>query len=575
MLRKWKVGILSAATLLLAISNVQARPKDGQQWGDDNHQKIRHVLLLSIDGMHAVDFYNCSHGIEGVNAGNPYCPNLAALSQTGINYVGTISSRPSDSFPGLSAIVTGGTPKTTGQYYDVAYDRSLDPPATTTGTGLAGGTCTPFAAPTGTTTDYDQGIAIDDTMLNGGAPGASPTDGGVASIDPNKLVRDPAKNCAPVYPWDFVRTNTIFKVVHEAGGYTAWIDKHASYSFVAGHGGHGLDDYYSPEVDSTVIALPGITTATGVSCATIPDTVGSLSSWTNSFANIQCYDALKVQALLNEIAGKNHNGGPATTPVLFGMNFQAVYIGQSVNEPSVAKGGYLDAAATPSSSLVGQIEFVDASIGQIVEALHHSRLYDDTLLIITAKHGAAPIDPNTYVADGANTPATLLGTAIPFSESPLNPTGIGATEDDVSVLWLNPGASVTSAVSVLESNATALGLGEIYYGPTLALNYNVGGLGPGLDPRSPDIIVTPNLGVTYSGSTTMIADHGGFGHDDTNVIMLVANPRFSPQTVSSPVTTMQVAPTILKALGLDPGSLDAVRIEGTSVLPEVEAQLDK
>jgi hypothetical protein len=510
-----------------------------------------------------------------VNAGNPYCPNLAALSQTGINYVGTISSRPSDSFPGLSAIVTGGTPKTTGQYYDVAYDRSLDPPATTTGTGLAGGTCTPFAAPTGTTTDYDQGIAIDDTMLNGGAPGASPTDGGVASIDPNKLVRDPAKNCAPVYPWDFVRTNTIFKVVHEAGGYTAWIDKHASYSFVAGHGGHGLDDYYSPEVDSTVIALPGVTTATGVSCATIPDTVGSLSSWTNSFANIQCYDALKVQALLNEIAGKNHNGGPATTPVLFGMNFQAVYIGQSVNEPSVAKGGYLDAAATPSSSLVGQIEFVDASIGQIVEALHHSRLYDDTLLIITAKHGAAPIDPNTYVADGANTPATLLGTAIPFSESPLNPTGIGATEDDVSVLWLNPGASVTSAVSVLESNATALGLGEIYYGPTLALNYNVGGLGPGLDPRSPDIIVTPNLGVTYSGSTTMIADHGGFGHDDTNVIMLVANPRFSPQTVSSPVTTMQVAPTILKALGLDPGSLDAVRIEGTSVLPEVEAQLDK
>jgi hypothetical protein len=344
---------------------------------------------------------------------------------------------------------------------------------------------------------------------------------------------------------------------------------------VAGHGGHGLDDYYSPEVDSTVIALPGVTTATGVSCATIPDTVGSLSSWTNSFANIQCYDALKVQALLNEIAGKNHNGGPATTPVLFGMNFQAVYIGQSVNEPSVAKGGYLDAAATPSSSLVGQIEFVDASIGQIVEALHHSRLYDDTLLIITAKHGAAPIDPNTYVADGANTPATLLGTAIPFSESPLNPTGIGATEDDVSVLWLNPGASVTSAVSVLESNATALGLGEIYYGPTLALNYNVGGLGPGLDPRSPDIIVTPNLGVTYSGSTTMIADHGGFGHDDTNVIMLVANPRFSPQTVSSPVTTMQVAPTILKALGLDPGSLDAVRIEGTSVLPEVEAQLDK
>ena len=144
------------------------------------------------------------------------------------------------------------------------------------------------------------------------------------------------------------------------------------------------------------------------------------------------------------------------------------------------------------------------------------------------------------------------------------------------MLWLNPGASITAAVQLLESNAAAIGLGEIYYGPTLAMNYNVGGLGPGLDPRSPDIIVIPNLGATYSGSTTMIADHGGLGHDDTNVIMLVSNPRFRAQTVWTPVTTMQVAPTILKALGLDPPeALDAVRVEGTSVLPEVEAQLEK
>ena len=85
--------------------------------------------------------------------------------------------------------------------------------------------------------------------------------------------------------------------------------------------------------------------------------------------------------------------------------------------------------------------------------------------------------PTRYVADGANTPATLMGTRIPYSESPLNPTGIGATEDDVSVLWLNKGESVPSAVELLEQNATAIGLGQIYYGPTLALNYGVGGLG--------------------------------------------------------------------------------------------------
>jgi len=444
-----------------------------------------------------------------------------------------------------------------------------------TGTGLAAGPCTPYGVPTGTTTDYDQGIELDDTKLNGGAPGASLTDGGIASIDPKKLVRDPANGCAPVYPWNFVRTNTIFSVVHGAGGYTAWIDKHASYSFTAGPGGKGLNDYFSPEVDSAVVALPGVTTAEGASCSSIRDTIGSLSSWTNSFENIQCYDALKVQALLNEIAGKTHAGKAAEVPALFGMNFQAVYIGESVFEPGVGTGGYQNAAALPTSELLKEIEFVDASIGDIVHALKAAGIYDDTLIIVTAKHGESPIDPGLYVADGSNTPATLLGTAIPFSESPLNSTGIGATEDDVSVLWLKKGASVNSAVELLEKNAAAIGLGEIYYGPSLYLNYNVGGLDPGEDPRTPDIIVTPNVGVTYSGSTTMIGDHGGFAHDDTNVILLVAHPDFSARTVAATTTTTQVAPTIVKALGLDPSALDAVRAEGTPVLPEVEAQLAK
>ena len=39
-------------------------------------EKIKHVLLLSIDGMHAVDLYNCTHGIEGAHSGSPYCPIL-------------------------------------------------------------------------------------------------------------------------------------------------------------------------------------------------------------------------------------------------------------------------------------------------------------------------------------------------------------------------------------------------------------------------------------------------------------------------------------------------------------------
>jgi hypothetical protein len=565
--------VLTAAVVAVALTPLT--PGTAADTSSVGSGKIKHVLLLSIDGMHAVDFYNCSHGIAGVNDGNPYCPNMAALSQTGINYVNVTSSRPSDSFPGLAAIVTGGSPKTTGMYYDVAYDRSLDPPAIKTGTGLAGGSCTPYALPTGTTTDYDQGIEYNDLALNGGAPGAPPTEGGIASIDPQRLVRDPQAGCAPVYPWNFVRVNTIFSVVHDAGGYTAWIDKHASYSFTAGPGGTGLNDYYSPEVDSNVIDLPGVTTAEGVSCNPIRDKSAAGNVWSASFENIQCYDALKVQALLNEIGGKTHNGAAAQVPALFGMNFQSVYIGQSVFESGFGNGGYKNAAAEPSGALLGEIEFVDASIGQIISALMNANLYDDTLVIITAKHGESPIDTSQYVADGLDTPATLLGPAIPFSESPLNTTGIGATEDDVSVLWLKEGYSVTNAVQLLYKDAAEIGLGEIYYGPSLALNYGVGGLNPGEDPRSPDIVVTPNVGITYSTSTTMIGDHGGFAHDDTNVVMLVANPNLTAQTVYTGVTTMQVAPTVVDVLGLKPGLLDAVRAEGTEVLPAVIGQLNK
>jgi len=537
-------------------------------------KKIKHVLLLSIDGMHAVDFYNCAHGIAGINGGEPYCPNMAALSSTAINYVNAVSSKPSDSFPGMTALASGGTPKSTGIYYDVAYDRSLDAPEEKTGTGLEAGPCTPYAMPTGTTTDNDQGNEFDDTKLNGGAPGAGLTDGGIASLDPKRLERDPQKGCAPVYPWDFIRTNTVFGVVHAAGGYTAWIDKHASYSFVGGPGGKGLDDYYSPEVNSDVVPLPHTKTLAGIPCDPVRDKT-SLSGWNSSFANIQCYDAIKVYGLLNEIAGKTHNGKKAVVPAVFGMNFQSVYVGESVNEAGVAVGGYKNAAAEPSAELLGEIEYVDIAVGEIVHALQKAGIYDNTLLIITAKHGESPIDPTRYVADGSDTPATYLEHLLPYSESPLNKHGIGATEDDVSVLWLKKGVNVEVAVDILENDATEIGMGELLYGPTLALNYNKGGDSPGDDPRSPDIIVTPNIGVTYSGSTSMIGDHGGFGHDDTNVVLLVANPNFKGQTVSNATTTTQVAPTMLQALGMNPNLLDAVRIEGTAVLPEVAQQLGK
>jgi hypothetical protein len=564
-----------SAVLLSALLSVSPLYAHGH---DSDHQRVRHVLLVSIDGMHAVDYENC--------AASNTCPNLAALGHTGVTYTRTTTSRPSDSFPGLMSIVSGGSPKTVGAFYDVAYDRVLAPPKTTTGNGLAGGNCNQGSI-NGTQTEYEEGVEIDQTKINGGGPYA-PTDGGVLSIDPNKLPRDPFNGCKAVYPWNFIRTNTIYGVLHAAGRFTAWSDKHPVYAAVSGPTGTSsptnIDDYYAPEVNSNQVPLAVVTAGTNFNCAAIP---ASGNDWTTDFQAIQCYDQLKANAVVNWIKGRNHLGNAnAPVPAIFGMNFQAVSVGQKLIENGV-KGGYTDAAGTPTPAMASEIKFVDAAIGQMVAALKHQDLLDSTAIIITAKHGQSPIDTNRFFpipgssGTNGNPPSFYLAALLPASAT----SGLGLAEDDISQLWLTNSGDTLTAVGLLEANAKEAGIGQIFYGPSLTTMFNAPGVptvpGPccrlreGGDPRTPDIVVAPNVGVVYTGSTKKQSEHGGFAHDDTNVMLLVSTPGIHEgRTVSSFVETSQVAPTILELLGLDPNTLDAVRIEGTPVLPSVFSDND-
>ena len=173
-------------------------------------------------------------------------------------------------------------------------------------------------------------------------------------------------------------------------------------------------------------------------------------------------------------------------------------------------------------------------------------------------------------------PSQILAALLPAAET----TGLGPTEDDISQLWLTNSNDTLTAVGMLENNSKAAGIGQIFYGASLTTMFNAPGVpdvpGPccrlreGGDPRTPDIIVAPNVGVVYTGSAKKQSEHGGFAHDDTNVMLLVSNPDFrGARTVTSFVETSQVAPTILQLLGLDPAALDAVRAEGTPVLPNL------
>jgi arylsulfatase A-like enzyme len=209
----------------------------------------------------------------------------------------------------------------------------------------------------------------------------------------------------------------------------------------------------------------------------------------------------------------------------------------------------------------------------MVTELNKVHKLDSTLIIITAKHGQSPIDPARVLRIHGDVPLTgksptaILGPAF-LPDSKIN--GLGPTEDDVSLLWLKDSSMTAAAVAKLQMDSPVLppghniaGIGEIFWGASLLPLFNA----PALDPRTPDILVTSDIGVIYTNHQAKVAEHGGFAHDDTNVIMLLSNPQFKAKTVVSPVETTQVAPTILAALGLDPHALEAVQIEGTQLLP--------
>ena len=136
-------------------------------------------------------------------------------------------------------------------------------------------------------------------------------------------------------------------------------------------------------------------------------------------------------------------------------------------------------------------------------------------------------------------------------------------DDDVALIWLADQSQTSTVAAYLNANAKALFIDEVMAGASLKLKFR----DPMDDSRTPDIIVQPTYGTIYTGSSKKNAEHGGFSIGDTNVGLIVSSPDLPAQVIKTPVATSQVAPTILKALGLDPEALRAVKAERTPSLP--------
>jgi len=465
----------------------------------------RHVLLISVDGLHAADL------ADFVSA-NPHS-SLALLGDHGVTYAEASAPTPSDSFPGLLAMVTGGSPATTGVFYDNSYDRRLSPP---------GSAC----KIRGSAVLYDE--AIDGQPVAGHE--------GAAAIDAGKLPLDPDRGCTPVYPHTYLRVNTVFEVVHGHGGLTAWADKHPAYDILNGPSGKGVDELYTPEIGAN---------GEGKISA-------GLNGITGSLARTIRYDATKVQAVLNEIRGLDYSGVHRRgVPALFGMNFQALNVAQKL-----PAGGYRDHGEQPSAEVNKALQSIDGALGEMLAALRKAGVLEQTLVIISAKSGNGPLDRHLTRLVDKTLVARRLEERWPGSVAHI-------TTDDVALVWLIRPALASQARDLLLADADSLGIKRVYLGSGLY------GTEPG-DARTPDLVIVPHSGVIYAPRDAQkIAEHGGFGHDDTHVALLVSTPGSTPEhrSVAAPVSAMQIAPTILQALGLKADELKAVRLERTQPLP--------
>jgi hypothetical protein len=403
-----------------------------------NHPAAR-VLLLSIDGLHAIDLANYV-------ASHPHSA-LAELTARGVTY--TNARTPvSDPLAGLAAAVTGGTPISTGIISLHGY-------------GMV-----------------PQGR--DDPRLG-------------------------------------LQVNTIFEVVHQKIGPTAW----------AGESLQTDDLLRGPSREGVDELCPLDTSVHG--------------------------DTMRVAELIRLIDGRSCIGdGARSVPALFGMSFTAIAAAQRTF-------GYLDALATPSAGLAQALDSTDVAIGRLIAELKSQRLYETTWIALVSPFGQSPIDSRQH--------RILPTSRIEAVVNAASPNSIAHIADGGSVmLWLKDHATTSRVAKALSDHARELGIEAIRSGNDLALTLNM----PARDPRMPDIFLQPQPGLRWTvAGDKDIAGSGGTLDDDTHVALLIAGAQLTGRSDPTLVPTTQLAPLLLRALGMEKFDLDALHREHTPALPGI------
>jgi hypothetical protein len=417
--------------------------------------------------MHAADLANWV-------AAHPHSA-LAELTARGVTYTNAHSLRP-DPAAGLMALITGGTPISTGIVGSDGYDHTLSPESL--------------------------GCQVIGTPL--------PLD--VSAAGPVPMVFDPTHGCSPLAPHNLLHVNTMFEVVHEKIGPTAWAGENAATTdLLRGPSGKGLDE-----------------------------------------ACLSKQDSERVASVLHWIEGKDCTGSKVVAiPALFGLSLLAVAHAQIT--PGM---GYIDALATPSAGLEKAFASTDDAIAKIVSKLKATKLYDSTWICIASAYGQAPMDRRQLKVirlDKLDAVATAIKPGIDAHLS----------GGDVAMMWLSDKSKTKDVAKAFSEHAQSLGIEQVITGPPLALTLNA----PQKDSRMPDIILEPEPGVLWG--TDVLAGYGGMRDEDTHVALLISGAQLPGRFDPTLVPTTQLAPLLLRALGMEKFDLQALHLEHSPALPGV------
>ena len=368
-----------------------------------------------------------------------------------------------------------------------------------------------------------------------------------SGLNPATFPVDPT-TCTPIMPWDYLKVNTIFGVIHNAGMRTAWSDKHAIYTSFNGHGSGGtsIDDFFGPEIDSQAVEPNGVPYPTD-------------TDWAHDDAATKQYDGYKVQAVINELNGYDHSGrSQVGAPAILGMNFQTVSVAEKVDSPSTltknADGtytesptelaGYYPGTTNPRPLLHSAFAYVNSQLERMVQTIQQDGLASSTAIIITAKHGQSPQNPLLLKRINDGPIISAINAAWTAQTGDQNNLIVAGTDDDLWQSYLSVKTQDAadfvkhylwnhSATAVLYNNdgvnrgteqVPHSGLAQIYAGHEAADFFGV----PYSDPRYPDVFGRVQVGTVYTGGTK-IAEHGGDNPGDRHVPLLV----YAPGTVKS------------------------------------------